>query len=305
MPEKRAWGESSGRSSSGLASLWQRAARQLRHLSGRRDAGEDRWTWFGEEPYPRHRRRRLFLILAEAGAGIALIAVGALFVVLRTGDADSPSAIGTATPSATPLIAPSPSASPIGFTVTPRLAIWDSPHGLWETDDLTVNRSGDGQTVPFLLLIENAAAGQTYNVHLTYQCRADDVAGLEFLTDFDRDTGSGPALAAPGPQRSFPDTAFVVPDDPSIAEDDEPNTGSFRLWGGTVEGAPSGPAPAFACETTKTFSIRVRALGDTVHLLWGVSLAATVGADGARLEMKAVIEGAQQQPAAIGVVVSG
>lgn len=302
MPEKRVWGESSGRSTSGLASLWRRATRPITRLSGKRDPGEDKWTWFGEEPYPKRRRRRL-LILAEAGAGVALISIGALFVVLRTGDAGSPEAVGAPSAATTPTIAASP--TPIGLTVTLRLAVWDSPHDLWETDDLPLNRSGTGQTVPFLLLIENAAAGQTYNVQLTYQCRSGNAAGWEFLTDFDRDTGSRPALAAPGPQRPFPDTAVVVPDDPSISEDDRPNAGSFRLWGGTVEGAPAGPAPAFSCETHKTFSIRVRALGDTVHVLWGARLAAANGADGTRFEMKAAIEGAQQEPAAIGVVVSG
>jgi hypothetical protein len=315
MPrERNARDQGSGRSVSGLASLWHRVTRGFKRPSG--DQGEDRWTWFGEEPSPKRSRRRLFLILAEAVAGIALIATGAMFVVLRAGDADDTTGAvrGTSSPAPSASVAPPTSSPSVALSPTPiagsgvfQLAIWDSPERVWETDDLIVNRpeGPGGLSLPFLLRIENASPGQAYHIELTYGCGPGEISGLEFLTDFDRSAGSLPAMTAPGPERTFPDAAAVISDDVSIVGDDEPGDRLFRLWGATFAALPSGPRPQAACEGEKTFTVSVRALDKTVYMLWGAQLDPAVTGGASRpsvFSMKVAVQGIPE-PAEVSVVV--
>jgi hypothetical protein len=194
--------------------------------------------------------------------------------------------------------------SPVGFD----LAVWDSPAQVWETDDLTADagQRDRGLVVPFLMRIENARSGQSYRIEINYECGAGDVSGLEFLTDYDREAGEMPAITMPGPGRPLPDAAVLMPDDSSIAADDEHGDRQFRLWGATFTGQPAGPVPSIPCAGNKSFTINFRALQDTVHLLWGAQLAAAGEGDGGgarQFGMKVSTDG--QEPAEINVVVPG
>ena len=320
MPRESEQGQPVRRHSFGWASLWRRAKREGKDGSGRRDSQEDKWTWFGGEPTGDRKQARLrpFLLIAEGVAAVAVISAGALFIVLRTGDAggpdngpavESPGSTMAVTPS--PELTGSPSATPAIAPVAFELAVWDSPRHLWETDDLVIERpaSDNGLSVPFLLRMENATPGEDYRIDLTYGCGAGETSGLEFLTNYDRDAGSEPALIAPGPERPLPDATAVIGDDRSIAGDDEHGDRRFQLWGASFAASPEGPVPPdVPCEGDKMVTVSVRAVGETVHMLWGAALAAPSGVDGAgegRFGMKVAVAGAPQEPVQINVVAPG
>jgi hypothetical protein len=274
---------------------------------GRREADDDRWVWFGEEAPDKERGTRRFAVIGGVAAGIAVVVAGALFFVLRTGDAGGPDPgplAGDPSPSDMATLAPSPA----GPATALRLSVWDSANRVWETDDLAVARAGgESQIVPFLLNIEQAVVGQTYNVTLTYECRSGQTPGLEYLTYFDGASGELAAQSPPGPQRPFPDTTVVLPDDPSTPGDDQIDL--LPVWGGAPESLPTGPLPADGCVDEKSVVMRLRALSDTVHIMWGAQLGPETVASGqgeeVSLAMRVAIDGAAHSPAEINILVRG
>lgn len=281
-------------------------------LRGHRGPREDRWTWTAGPPSAGPGRGRVLwgtalgAVLAAAGLGLALF-----FALRSEGGGPLP-----ATP--TPAESPSPSVG-AGPTATPeavrlRLAVWSDRGGEWRFADLAPEGSGyrEGQAVPFLLRAEGAEAGRTYRLTLRYRCRGDGVAGFDYLTDYRRGFGRAPALADEGPSRLYPDTSIPIPDDASIGLDEREGERLFHLWGGTFQESPQGPEPQGPCRGEKRIVLGIRAVRDTLFLLWGGHLASAAdwgeGRGAASLEgplsMEAGLDGATQAvallPGAVG-----
>lgn len=256
---------------------------------GHRGPDEDEWTWQREElkagrPRPRRRGPAGPAVVAVGLVGLAAALSLALFLVLRP-DGNTPVAMPTATPTPTPtpVLGTTPTAAPPVATATPalssassRLALWAARRGEWQFSDIGAVASGyrDGGVIPFLLRIDDANPGTVYQVRLRYDCQTDGVAAFDFLAGYDRDAGGDPALADQGPGRLQPDAAIPVPDDPSIAFDDQELAGErlFRLWGATFDAEPVGPAPDTSCRDEKLMVLRIRAQAETVFLMWGAHL---------------------------------
>ena len=73
---------------------------------------------------------------------------------------------------------------------------------------------------------------------LRYDCGADGTAAFDFLTGYERDVGSEPALTLDG----LADATILVPDDPAISFDDEDREANrlFQLWVPTSTGRSQG-----------------------------------------------------------------
>jgi hypothetical protein len=121
-----------------------------------------------------------------------------------------------------------------------------------------------------MLVAEGITAGTTYTITLTYDCRVGPASGIDFLTDGGVDALLG-AQTPPGPQRGVPDATAIIPDDPSISADDNAARG-VSIWGGTFQATPQGPDPGTSCEDSKTVELRVRAVLNTLYVVWGAHL---------------------------------
>ncbi len=245
--------------------------------------------------------------MAAAGALLlgAALALGAYFA-FRSDDGSpetaalpSPTPAMTATPAPSPLPTPSgtpgPSATP---TVAPAglrfsLGFW-AKSGAWVFNGSAGVGSGysEGESMPYLLRIDEARPGDVYGIRLRYDCRSGPAAAFDYLTGYDRNAGSAPALAAGGPSRLPPDMAAVLPGDSSTALDDAAREGErlLFLWGATFEIAPVGQLLQAPCAGDKVVQLAVRARAKTVFLLWGAHLASAAdwgagqgAADGDRL----------------------
>jgi hypothetical protein len=292
---------------------WQKSERTPGGLLGKRSFEEDRWTWLAAEGEVERRRPGLRLALTGTGAVLALVAAAAaVFFTLRSagyysseiGDGSSPRP--TALPTSETLAPTAGPATIVGFFT---VSGWDRPGAEWLFDELPLERPALPQSataVPFLLLIENAIPGQVYAAQIRYDCRAGGAEGFSFLTDYDRDAGTGPALTAPGPGRSLPDTSARIPDDASTTADDQHGSRQFALWGATFEGAPSVPTPQTPCSGQKALTVRILARAPIVHLLWSGHLQTSVPAGQiSSFRMQAAIEGMQQPPTDLQVTVTG
>lgn len=209
---------------------------------------------------------------------LALLATGALalFVLLNPND-ESPVAVPVPGYTPAPAVEATPTAAPIIVeTATPaaggprfRLAVWTDARQRWQFGDLEAEASdySEGQAVPFLLRIDNVSPGDVQRISLLYNCGADGAAAFDFLTGYERDVGSVPALRVGGPA----DATIPVPDDPAIDFDDTDREAGrlFRLWGASFESAPAGPAPNAPCGKVKLIAISIRVQAPTVYLLWG------------------------------------
>jgi len=159
---------------------------------------------------------------------------------------------------------------------------WSDTLGVWQPTDLDRRRPAyhEGAAVPFMLRIENAAPGTQYRVSVRFDCARQDGPGYDFLTSYDRDRGVMPALHEDGPGSSVADATLAVPDDEDITLDDRERGRSFKLWGGSFNSGAVGPVRDGSCldqgqTTQKTYMLMVRALADTVYLLWGGHLASS------------------------------
>ncbi|MCH6555084.1 MAG: hypothetical protein IH797_00515 [Chloroflexi bacterium] len=235
--------------------------------------------WSSSRPPSGPRRRPpVPPLLPLAGGALITLLVGlALLVVwLTDSDGNSPEEAAsnaapnaTAAPSATPpattpslprLAAPVPESQGALF----RLAVWDGNE--WQfnlTPEGPVYR--EGEAVPFLLRIDRALPATAYTLTIHYDCR-----GFDFLTAYDRDAGSEPALATGGPGSPIVDSAAPIPDDPATPADDQ-EAGSFSLWGGPFTRVDA-PLPSAACTGEKGLTVGLSAAADTVFLMWAAQL---------------------------------
>jgi hypothetical protein len=149
------------------------------------------------------------------------------------------------------------------------LAVWDRSAWLSEPDGQPPPAFREGQVVPFMLRIGDARPGIGYAI-IRYTCKT-----LRFLSGFDRDSGSGPALAPGGPLAAVPDSTVALPDDPATAADNS-ESGRLSLWGGSFGpvGLVAGTPPD-ACE--RSLNVKLVAERDTLFLLWGAAIAPGAG----------------------------
>ncbi len=246
-------------------------------IVGRRGSSDSGWSWSRPPSGPRRPPPAPPLLPLAGGALIALLVSLALLVVWLThSDGNSPEgAASTAPPSATtappatpPATSPSPPrlAAPVPESQGAlfRLAVWDGDE--WQFNFTPEGPEyREGEAIPFLLLVDRAQPGDTYPVTIRYDCNAFD-----FLTAYDRDHGSEPALAADGPGSRIADSAALIPDDPGTPEDDG-ETGSFSLWGGSFTRVDA-PLPSAACTGEKGLTVGLSAAADTVFLMWAAQL---------------------------------
>ena len=179
---------------------------------------------------------------------------------------------------ATPTATPTPIPGDRGALF--RLAAWDGK--AWRfSDRLEGAAYRGGQAVPFLLRIDRALTGTTYPLTIRYDCR-----GFDFLTSYDRDEGSGPALASGGPGSPIADSTVPFPDDPAARADDR-ETGSLSLWGGSFASVDAALTSS-ACTGEKSLAVTLSAAADTLFLIWAAQLseAASQGAVPLRLTVR-------------------
>ena len=161
---------------------------------------------------------------------------------------------------------------------------WSDTLGVWRPTDLDGRNPAyrEGEAVPFMLRIENAAPSTQYRVSVRFDCARQDGLGYDFLTSYDRDRGVTPALHEDGPGSPLADAPLAVPDDEDMTLDDRERDRSFKLWGGSFNSGAVGPVRDGSCldqgqTAQKTYMFTVRALADTVYLLWGGHLASSAG----------------------------
>lgn len=204
----------------------------------------------------------------------------------------------TATRAPTQTATPRPTTTPVPVTPIPATPVapatgiwtWSRVSQSWLQSPLTAQNSNyrEGESVPLMLVAENATAGATYSVRLTYDCKVGEAAAIDFISDGGSDALMG-AQAAPGPQRGMPDATAVIPDDSSISADNQAAR-SISLWGGTFQTTPVGPDPDSPCEGTKTIDLRIRAVLDTLYVVWGAHLAQDATAGSSTVESAIVLE---------------
>jgi len=216
-----------------------------------------------------------------------LTGVGVILFLLSTGNDSSsgsqtsptalpatrpPVASGTATgPAPSPTstsISGSPSAAAPGNV---RLFVWSRQQRQWLGSDLVKDEPGypEGDVVPFLLHIDDAAASTPYNVQIKYVCRTSGGAAFDYLSNVS-DVDNASLTTPPGPGRRE-DASIPVPDDSAISFDGSGRR--FRSWGASFQRAPEGPSPDGACQTDKRISLSLMAQGGSMLLIWGGHLA--------------------------------
>ena len=231
------------------------------------------------------------LLTSAFVGGFAAFAIG-LFLTLSNGSGDAapppstftasptiatstvtpspkPRSTSTPQPTATPEPSPSATATP---SVLALLLGWSNTPLEWVLTVRETSSYREGDLVPFLLRIDEAEPGTTYDLALTYRCLAADRHAFDFVAGLTPGENA-PLLTAPGPGRTTPDSALIVPDDPSIDFDDSAGA-TFLAWGATFSAA-SRPEPQTECSDTKTINISVVAQDSTVMLVWTGHLASS------------------------------
>jgi hypothetical protein len=283
-------------------------------IVGRRGSSESGWSW-SRPPSGRRRPPPAPPLLPLAGGGLIalLVALALLVVWLTDSDNNSPAdAASTATPpptattappstpspaaTAPPTAVPTPSATPPSLPPSPtptpvpdiqgalfRLAAWNGK--AWQFNPTLEGAAyREGLAVPFLLRIDRAIPGTTYALTIRYDCR-----GFDFLTTYDRDAGSEPALASGGPGSPIVDSAATIPDDPATPADDR-EAGSISLWGGSLRRVDA-TLPSTACTGVKSLPLGLTAAADTVFLMWAAQLSDTASDGGVPLRLAVRVPG--------------
>ncbi|KKL49482.1 hypothetical protein LCGC14_2315090, partial [marine sediment metagenome] len=77
------------------------------------------------------------------------------------------------------------------------LAQWSDVGENWQFGNLERNDSAyhEGESIPYVLEIDKAVVGTTYEFQLRYDCDKGGVNAFDFLTQYDRDRGTDPAVA--------------------------------------------------------------------------------------------------------------
>jgi len=273
---------------------------------GRRGSRESGWNWSRPPAGPGRPPPSPPPLLPLAGAVLLFAAIAASLLAVWLSDSDSATTPPTATPVATatptptrepsptpsptqspePSPAPSPTSSPQP-SPTPTaviepdfsLAVWDRSAWLSEPDGQPPPAFREGQVVPFMLRIGDARPGIAYAL-IRYTCKT-----LQFLSGFDRDSGSEPALAPGGPPSALPDSTAVLPDDPATPADDSEH-GRLSLWGGSF-----GPVELVAVtppgECERSVNVKLVAERDDLFLLWGAAIAP--GAGGGKFPVRVTV----------------
>jgi len=287
--------------------------------SGGPDAGggitEDEWTWLGDDATaiePKRRRSRLGPKIAGILACSGLVAIVIAFAATSTGNSGdaqvsalaSPSRSATPTSNATveptataePTPAgPTPTRLPATAAPTPKppftLAVWDATQAKWQTGDLTLRSAGSPQAgaIPYLIHIDDVTIDHVYSVNIRYDCDAGQGGGFAFLTDYNRNLTTDPALAAGGPISAVPYAAVPIQDDPAITTDEEQGVRLMSLWGAEFALWPTGPEPTTGCDGTRLVNVRLIARSETVYVMWAGQVLAPNPAG--RFGMEVTIDG--------------
>ena len=251
--------------------------------SGRRGSRDFGWEW-SRPPAGFHQPPSSPPLLQLAGVALLFASFGAILVGVWLASSDSvtapPTATATATataqltPTPTPLPTPSPpptsspEPSPTPTAVIEpdfSLEIWAS--GAWHADvPAGLDTFREGAAIPLMLRIDRARPGDTYGITLRYTCRS-----LQFLSAYDRDSGSGPALTPGGPLTVVPDSMARLPDDPATPADDT-ERGRLSLWGGSF-GPLELAAVTESCAYERSLNVKLLVAGDTLFLMWGAVIA--------------------------------
>jgi len=161
-----------------------------------------------------------------------------------------------------------------------RLAQWSDVNSQWRYGNLNEQNSSyyEGESVPFMLKIETAVIGTTYDIGIRYKCDKGGKNAYDFLTRYDRNRGTAPALDPEGPGNATPDATAAINDDPSIAYDNGESDRNWKLWGAHFNSTPSGPTPSTDCpnDGEKTYNVSIQADATTVYMLWGGHLASAL-----------------------------
>ena len=168
-------------------------------------------------------------------------------------------------------------AQPFGEASAPAfrvlLAAWSNTTSGWVAAlDQETSSYTEGDFVPFLLRIDDAEPGTTYDLELTYRCLVSERHAFDFVSSLKADQ-QDPMLTAPGPGRTTPDSSLIVPDDASI-EFDGSDGATIAAWGATFRAA-SEPEPQTDCTDAKTINISIVAQDSTIMLVWTGHLASS------------------------------
>lgn len=189
------------------------------------------------------------------------------------GPTDSPtrSALPTASPTPKPTATRAPTATP-GPRYTAELAAWSEAESAWVTPLHNSSTSGyaEGEFVPFLVSIDHAEAGTSYQVRIKYDCRANGSPAFDFI-GADPLASDQPLVTEPGPGSTLPTSMINIREDTSIPFDDA-RGGSLRAWG-AVFSAADGPSPQTDCTGSKTVNVSLLAQDSTLTLVWTAHLA--------------------------------
>ena len=227
---------------------------------GRRGSRETGWNWSrppagpGRPPSPPP-------LLPLAGAALLFAAIAAALLAVWLSDSGNvtpppptatpaatatptATAVPTPTPAATAEPSPTPSPTPAAHARARLQSGRLGPAAPGSRSRTANRRRRFGKARPSPSCCESATPGRGSATRLIrYTCKT-----LQFLSGFDRDSGSGPALAPGGPPSALPDSTVAVPDDPATPADDG-ERGRLSLWGGSfgpVELAGSHAARAHA-----------------------------------------------------------
>lgn len=235
--------------------------------------------WLGRRARPKIRRWLL-------GGAAAAFLVGLLVLVLGIG-------LGDGSPDQ-PAFAVEGACGPTGGgTPDFQLCQWADVDLEWQTGDLNAQNSAyrEGQSIPYMLRIDNAAASQAFSLSVRYDCDKDGTNAFDFLTVFDRNRS--PDLTSPVGPGSTSSTTESIRDDPAFSFDDGESSRNWTLYGATFDGIPTGPfadvddthdaADSFLCGSTgasneKHYHMTITTDGDggSIWLLWGGHLASSV-----------------------------
>lgn len=255
-------------------------------------AHDTEWSWEREDDANNRVRRKRSFTDAFLGfvfvGGVVAMAFG-FVLILTSGSGNAalpPPASATPTPGPTAVATPAPSRSstqtpqptatlaptpPPGQQFDAQLAAWSDIKSEWLTTALDQETSGyrAGEFVPFLLRIDDAKPGTTYDLQITYECFASGKPAIDFIAGIELDHAALLQTSL-GPGSVTPDSVLSQLDDSSLNFDDQ--HGWFWAWGAAFSRA-AGPLPQTECESTKTLSISILAQDETVILVWAGHLA--------------------------------
>lgn len=258
---------------------------------GRRGEREDEWSW-ESKPGRQGRAGRWNLHPLIVAVAVLLVAgVAGVLLAIADGSGDDKPESSTVpvpgspsprrSPSPAPATAsPSPTSSPEA-SPAPALSLswWDPAEHRWREDAIS-GASGyrEGDTVPFLVRVDNAREGVEYTISINYsRCGDSPGASFDFLADA-RTAGDEASLAA-GRGSERPDATIGIPDDPTTETDDAASGRLLRLWGATFGETPEGPVED--CGGGRSIRVKVLARSGNVMMMWGSHLASAADWPGA------------------------